>query len=57
LAHFSAMITALQKSETDENYKSDLIKSSGKLGKVLREADIRLLVDGMLQKNGADMYV
>jgi chromatin assembly factor 1 subunit A len=51
------MITALQKSETDENYKSDLIKSSGKLGKVLREADIRLLVDGMLQKNGADMYV
>lgn len=50
-----AMITALQKSETDENYKSDLIKSSGKLGKVLREADIRLLVDGMLQKNGADM--
>ncbi|KAG5240057.1 chromatin assembly factor [Salix suchowensis] len=50
-----AMITALQKSETDENYKSDLIKSSGKLGKVLREADIRLLVDGMLQKNGAEM--
>ncbi|KAJ6317893.1 hypothetical protein OIU76_013441 [Salix suchowensis] len=49
-----AMITALQKSET-ENYKSDLIKSSGKLGKVLREADIRLLVDGMLQKNGAEM--
>ncbi|KAH8501282.1 hypothetical protein H0E87_016193 [Populus deltoides] len=50
-----AMITALQKSETDENYKTDLIKSSGKLGKVLREADIRLLVDGMLQKNGAEM--
>ncbi|KAJ6429354.1 hypothetical protein OIU84_020894 [Salix udensis] len=50
-----AIITALQKSETDENYKSDLIKSSGKLGKVLREADIRLLVDGMLQKNGAEM--
>lgn len=57
MAHFSAMITALQKPETDENYKSDLKKSSGKLGKVLREADIRLLVDGMLQKNGTEMYV
>ncbi|CAK7325984.1 unnamed protein product [Dovyalis caffra] len=51
----SAMITALQKSETDRNYESDLITSSEKLGKVLREADIRLLVDGMLQKNGAEM--
>ena len=51
------MITALQKQETDQNYESDLIKSSEKLGKVLTEADIRLLIDGLLQKNGAKMYV
>jgi chromatin assembly factor 1 subunit A len=36
------MITALQKQETDQNYESDLIKLSEKLGKVLTEADIRL---------------
>lgn len=57
LFHFSEMITALQKQETDQNYESDLIKSSEKLGKVLTEADIRLLIDGLLQKNGAEMYV
>jgi len=51
------MITALQKQETNQNYESDLIKLSEKLGKVLTEADIRLLIDGLLQKNGAEMYV
>lgn len=53
---FLEMITALQKQETNQNYESDLIKLSEKLGKVLTEADIRLLIDGLLQKNGAEMY-
>lgn len=51
------MITALQKSESDPNFINDLMKSSEKLGKVLREANIRVLMDSMLKKNGADMYV
>lgn len=51
------MITALQKSESDQNYKSDLIKASEKLRKALTEANIRLLADSMLQKNVAEMYV
>ncbi|KAH8517393.1 hypothetical protein H0E87_005361 [Populus deltoides] len=55
IAAVSEMITALQKQETDQNYESDLIKSSEKLGKVLTEADIRLLIDGLLQKNGAEI--
>lgn len=55
LAHFAAMVSALEKSKSDEHYKSDLIKSSEKLGKVLTEADIRLLEDSMLQKNGIAM--
>ncbi|KAJ6982831.1 chromatin assembly factor 1 subunit FAS1-like [Populus alba x Populus x berolinensis] len=55
IAAVSEMIIALQKQETDQNYESDLIKSSEKLGKVLTEADIRLLIDGLLQKNGAEI--
>lgn len=51
----SAMITALQKSESDPNFINDLMKSSEKLGKVLSEANIRVLVDSMLKKNGADI--
>ncbi|KAJ4825664.1 hypothetical protein Tsubulata_043587 [Turnera subulata] len=46
----SAMITALQKSEVDQDYENDLVIASEKLGKVLREAEIRLLVDSMLEK-------
>ncbi|KAJ8753052.1 hypothetical protein K2173_011820 [Erythroxylum novogranatense] len=50
-----AMISALEKSEDEQNYRSNLKKALEKLGKVLSEADIRLLVDSMLQKNGAEM--
>lgn len=53
----SAMISALEKSEDLPNYLQDLVKASEKLGKVLNEADIRLLMENMPQKNGAEMYV
>ncbi|KAL6313837.1 hypothetical protein AAG906_010256 [Vitis piasezkii] len=46
----SAMINALEKPESDQNYKYDLIKASEKLAKVLNEADIRLLIESMVQK-------
>lgn len=51
----SAMIAALQNPEGHQHYKNNLTKASEKLGKVLSEADIRSLVDSMLQKNGADV--
>lgn len=51
------MLSALQKSDSDHTCRTDLMKASEKLGKVLHEADIRLLVDNMLQKHGAEMYV
>ena len=51
------MMTALQKSESDKNYKHDLAKALEKLGKVHKEADIRSYMDKLLEKNGADMYV
>lgn len=51
------MITALQKSESGPNFINDLMKASEKLGKVLSEASIRVLVDSTLKKNGAEMYV
>lgn len=50
------MIMVLQTSEGD-NYKHDLIKASDKLGKSRSVAGIRLLVDGLMQKNGANQYV
>ena len=55
--HISAMMTALQKSESDKNFKHDLAKALEKLGKVHKEADIRSYMDKLLEKNGADMYV
>ncbi|XVF30240.1 hypothetical protein REPUB_Repub16aG0040000 [Reevesia pubescens] len=51
----SSMITLLQKSENDQNYKHDFVKASEKLVKVLSEADIRLLMHNMSQKSGAEM--
>ncbi|ESR46817.1 Chromatin assembly factor 1 subunit FAS1 [Citrus sinensis] len=51
----SAMITALQKSESGPNFINDLMKASEKLGKVLSEASIRVLVDSTLKKNGAEI--
>ncbi|CAN1217654.1 Chromatin assembly factor 1 subunit FAS1 [Linum perenne] len=55
LTAVSAMLVMLQKPETDENYRSDLMKATEKLGKALVESDIRSYMDGMLQKNGAEM--
>uniref|UniRef100_A0A5B6YTU5 Putative chromatin assembly factor 1 subunit FAS1 n=1 Tax=Davidia involucrata TaxID=16924 RepID=A0A5B6YTU5_DAVIN len=51
----SAMITTLQKSESPQNCGHELTKASERLVKVLSEADIRLLIENMVQKNGADM--
>ncbi|OVA05147.1 Chromatin assembly factor 1 subunit A [Macleaya cordata] len=51
----SAMIAALQMPLSHPNYKIDLMKASDKLVKVLNEADIRVLVENLVQKNGADM--
>ncbi|KAH6812706.1 Plant stearoyl-acyl-carrier-protein desaturase family protein [Perilla frutescens var. frutescens] len=53
----TAMVSALEKSEDHPNYRHDLVKASEKLGKVLNEADIRLLMENMSQKNGAEMAV
>ncbi|XP_022864541.1 chromatin assembly factor 1 subunit FAS1-like [Olea europaea var. sylvestris] len=50
-----AMVTALEKSEDHQSYRQDLIKASDKLGKVLAEADIRLLMQTMSQKNAAEV--
>lgn len=43
--------------KSDPNYKLDLKKASEKLGKALNEAQVRSLVESLLQKNDADMYV
>ncbi|KAJ4968992.1 hypothetical protein NE237_015693 [Protea cynaroides] len=51
----SAMMSALQVSGSNQVFRTDLMKASEKLGKVLNEADIRLLVENMVQKNGAGM--
>lgn len=53
----AALLTALKKVETDQNCIQEQMKASEKLGKVLNEADIRLLVASMEQKNGAEVYV
>ncbi|PON55384.1 Chromatin assembly factor 1 subunit A [Parasponia andersonii] len=50
----SEMIMALQKSQKDENC-NDLIKASDKLGKVRKEAEIRQLVNRLMQNSGADL--
>ena len=57
LDHFSEMIASLKKLESEPNYNQGLLKASTKLGKASTEADIRLLVDGLLQKNSEDMYI
>ncbi|KAI4342863.1 hypothetical protein MLD38_027430 [Melastoma candidum] len=47
----SAMLQLLQRSENDPDYRSGLVKAFEKLEKVLNEADIRILIDGLLQNN------
>ncbi|KAH1044659.1 hypothetical protein AAZX31_09G227000 [Glycine max] len=51
----SEMIAALKKQESQPDYNDGLIKASAKVNKAFPEADIRLLVDGLLQKNSEDM--
>lgn len=51
------MISALQMPESNQIYRTDLVKAMEKLGKVLKELEIRSLVEHMVQKNSDDMYV
>ncbi|KAL1803170.1 hypothetical protein ACET3Z_031817 [Daucus carota] len=51
----SALISALEKVDHDQTHRQELTKASERLGKVLSEADIRLLIGSMVQKIGADM--
>ncbi|KAL1532830.1 chromatin assembly factor 1 subunit FAS1-like [Salvia divinorum] len=55
IAAVTAMINALEKSGDHPNLLQDLAKASEKIGKVLNEADIRLLMESILQKNAAEM--
>ncbi|KAF6156109.1 hypothetical protein GIB67_024079 [Kingdonia uniflora] len=51
----STMKAALHAPESHPSFTLDLMKASEKLVKVLKEAEIRELVDSMAQKNSADM--
>ncbi|KAF8393777.1 hypothetical protein HHK36_019975 [Tetracentron sinense] len=51
----SAMICSLQMPESQLSYRHDTMKALEKLGRVLNEADIRSLVEKMVQKNATDM--
>jgi chromatin assembly factor 1 subunit A len=53
----SEMIASLKKQESESNYSQDLIKASKKLSKTSNEADIRVIVEGLLQKKSEDMYL
>lgn len=50
------MIAALEKSQSKQSHQ-ELMKASEKLGKILNETDIRVLVDNMEQNFGAEVYV
>ncbi|KAL2330147.1 hypothetical protein Fmac_017728 [Flemingia macrophylla] len=49
------MIAVLKKLESEPDYNNGLMKASSKLSKAFPEADIRLLVNGLLQKNSEDI--
>ncbi|CAM8883805.1 unnamed protein product [Rhodiola kirilowii] len=51
----SGFLSSLRNPGSDSCSKSDSRKRSEKLCKVLNEADIRLLMDSMIQKNGTDL--
>ncbi|MCL7029591.1 hypothetical protein MKW94_027957, partial [Papaver nudicaule] len=55
IAAVSAMISALETPHDHPSYKDDMGKASGKLAKALKEADIRQLVQNMVQTNRTDM--
>lgn len=49
------MIASLKKLESEPDYNNGVTKASVKLSKAFPEADIRLLVDGLMQKNTEEM--
>ncbi|CAN8238199.1 unnamed protein product [Cochlearia groenlandica] len=51
----SAMLCALQREETEKNFRSDMNKAAEKLGKILSEAEIRSFVENMMKKNSTEM--
>ncbi|KAK7269055.1 hypothetical protein RIF29_21770 [Crotalaria pallida] len=51
----SEMISSLKKPESERNYNDGLTKASAKLDKAYNAAEIRLLMDGLLQKNSVDI--
>ncbi|MED6114680.1 hypothetical protein PIB30_082807 [Stylosanthes scabra] len=51
----SEMIASMKNLESEPNYNQGLLKASTKLVKAINEAEIRLLVDGLFQKNSEDM--
>ncbi|GAU32452.1 hypothetical protein TSUD_158500 [Trifolium subterraneum] len=51
----SEMIASLKKQESESNYSQDLIKASKRLSKTSNEADIRVIVESLLQKKSEDM--
>ncbi|XP_010927904.1 chromatin assembly factor 1 subunit FAS1 isoform X2 [Elaeis guineensis] len=55
ISALSATLSALSIPESHVSYKSDLVKASVKLGKVLNADGIRFLVEKLKQKNGAEM--
>lgn len=56
LYFITAMISALQKSESDQTSRQECKKLLERLGKVSNEAEIRLSIENMVQKNEAYMY-
>ncbi|XP_042004178.1 chromatin assembly factor 1 subunit FAS1-like [Salvia splendens] len=55
IAAVTAMINALEKPEDHPNRPQDLAKASEKIGKVLNETDIQMLMQNLSQKNAAEM--
>ncbi|KAG1363677.1 chromatin assembly factor 1 subunit FAS1 [Cocos nucifera] len=55
ISALSATLSALSIPESHDSYKSDLVKASVKLGKVLNADGIRSSVEKLKQKNDADM--
>ncbi|CAM8927985.1 unnamed protein product [Rhodiola kirilowii] len=51
----SGFLSALRHPESDSGSRTDLMRRAEKLCKVLNEADIRLLVDSIMQKNGTEL--
>lgn len=57
LGCFSEMIASLKRVESEPDYNNGVTKASVKLNKAFPEADIRVLVDGLMLKNTEEMYI